>query len=176
MSKELFKRIQHCCATLRRCSCPFHKRSLPWLRHLGCARLGNPDLDVQNLNPDFPIENENGFDLREIRLQGGFQLRNQNPDFLRFPFVVRLGNPKKDLLNCSREQRTILCFWISRSIGKSGFRFWKSKSGFPNRTHLFSLFLKAFLLKRKKIATQGRTRTFRILISLPYHYIVPLRL
>ena len=26
-------------------------------------------------------------------------------------------------------------FRISRSIGKSGFRFWKSKSGFPNRTH-----------------------------------------
>ena len=26
-------------------------------------------------------------------------------------------------------------FRISRSIGKSGFRFWKSKSGFPNQTH-----------------------------------------
>ena len=23
---------------------------------LGCVRLGNPDLDFQNLNPDFPIE------------------------------------------------------------------------------------------------------------------------
>ena len=22
----------------------------------GCVRLGNPDLDFQNLNPDFPIE------------------------------------------------------------------------------------------------------------------------
>ena len=32
-------------------------------------------------------------------------------------------------------------FQISRSIGKSGFRFWKSKSGFPNRTH--PLFLKS---------------------------------
>ena len=25
---------------------------------LGCVRLGNPDLDVQNLNPGFPIERE----------------------------------------------------------------------------------------------------------------------
>ena len=24
--------------------------------NLGCVRLGNPDLDFQNLNPDFPIE------------------------------------------------------------------------------------------------------------------------
>ena len=23
---------------------------------IGCVRLGNPDLDFQNLNPDFPIE------------------------------------------------------------------------------------------------------------------------
>ena len=31
--------------------------------------------------------------------------------------------------------------------------------------------------KRRKITTQGRTRTFRILISLPYHYITtPTRL
>ena len=26
-------------------------------------------------------------------------------------------------------------FRISRWMGKSGFRFWKSKSGFPNQTH-----------------------------------------
>ena len=31
-------------------------------------------------------------------------------------------------------------FRISRSIGKSRFRFWKSKSGFPNRTHPKTLF------------------------------------
>ena len=24
--------------------------------NLGCVRLGNPDLDFENLNPDFPIE------------------------------------------------------------------------------------------------------------------------
>ena len=27
-------------------------------RNLGCVRLGNPDLDFQNLNLDFPIERE----------------------------------------------------------------------------------------------------------------------
>ena len=27
---------------------------------LGCVRLGNPDLDFENLNPDFPIEREKG--------------------------------------------------------------------------------------------------------------------
>ena len=49
--------------------------------YLGCVRLGNPDLDFQNLYPDFPIE-------REIRPHGGFQLRNPNPDFMDFLFTV----------------------------------------------------------------------------------------
>ena len=51
-------------------------------------------------NPDF------GFHLQEIRPHGRFQLRNPNPDFLDFVFTVRFGNPKKDLQNCSREQRS----------------------------------------------------------------------
>ena len=74
--------------------------------------MGNPDLVFQNLNPDFPIEREirNGFDLREICPQGGFQLRNPNPDrFMDLLFIVRLGNPKKDLQNCSREQWSSFC-------------------------------------------------------------------
>ena len=54
-------------------------------------------------------KSENGFHLREIRPQGGFQLRDPNPDFMDFLFTVRLGNPKKDLQNCSREQRCSLC-------------------------------------------------------------------
>ena len=29
-----------------------------------CVRLGNPDLDVQNLNPDFPIERTLGWDIK----------------------------------------------------------------------------------------------------------------
>ena len=63
---------------------------------------------------DFAIElsnakSENGFHLREIRSPGGFQLRNPNPDFMDFLFTVRLGSPKKDLQNCSREQRSSFC-------------------------------------------------------------------
>jgi len=55
------------------------------------------------------MKSEKGIHLQEIRPQGGFQLRNPNLDFMDFLFKVRLGNPKKDLLNCSRDQRTILC-------------------------------------------------------------------
>ena len=85
--------------------------TFPGLHVLGCVRLGNPDLDFQNLNPDFPIEGEirKRFHLREIRSQGGFQLRNPNPDFMDFLFTVRLGNPKKDLQNYSREQWSSFC-------------------------------------------------------------------
>ena len=54
-------------------------------------------------------KSENGFHLREIRTQGGFQLRNPNPDFLDFLFAFRFGNPKKDLQNCSREQWCSFC-------------------------------------------------------------------
>ena len=73
--------------------------------------IGKSDLVFQNLNPDFSIkrEIENGIHLREIRLQGGFQLRNPNPDFMDFLFTVRLGNPKKDLQNYSREQWSSFC-------------------------------------------------------------------
>ena len=47
-----------------------------------------------------------GFYLREIRPQGGFQFRNPNPDFMDLLLTVRLGNPKKDLQNCSRQERS----------------------------------------------------------------------
>ena len=39
-------------------------------------------------------KSENGFHLREIRPQGGLQLRNPNPHFNDFIFTVRLGDPK----------------------------------------------------------------------------------
>ena len=63
---------------------------------------------MNDLNPDFPIEREirKRFHLREIRSQGGFQLRNPNPDFMDFLFTVRLGNPYKGLQNCSSGQRS----------------------------------------------------------------------
>ena len=76
-----------------------------------CVRLGSPDLDFKNririLQSN--AKSENGFHLREIRPQGGFQLRNPNPDFMDFLFTVRLGNPKKDLQNYSREQWSSFC-------------------------------------------------------------------
>ena len=66
-----------------------------------------------NLKSGFRIlqsnaKSENGFYLREIRPQGGFQLRNPNPDLMDFRFTILLGNPKKGSQNCSREQRSFL--------------------------------------------------------------------
>ena len=52
-----------CCVRLRVTTCII----------IGCVRLGNPNLDF-----------ENGFHFWEIRPQGGFQLRNPNPDFMDF--------------------------------------------------------------------------------------------
>ena len=40
-------------------------------------------------------KSENRFHLREIRPQGGFKLRNPNPDFMDFLFTFRLGNQGK---------------------------------------------------------------------------------
>ena len=57
---------------------------------IGCVRLGNPDLDFQS-----NAKSENGFHIREIRSQGGFQLRNLNPDFLDFPFCRSIGKSEK---------------------------------------------------------------------------------
>ena len=73
-----------------------------------CLRLGNPDLDFKNRIRilQSSAKSENGFHLREIRIQGGFQLRNPNADFMDCLFTVRLGSLKKDLQNCSREQRS----------------------------------------------------------------------
>ena len=55
----------------------------------GYVRLGTQDLDFEISILDFSIE-------REYRSQGGFQLRNPNPDFMDFHFTVRLGNRKED--------------------------------------------------------------------------------
>ena len=55
----------------------------------GYVRLGTQDLDFEIPILDCSIE-------REYRSQGGFQLRNPNPDFLDFHFTVRLGNRKED--------------------------------------------------------------------------------
>ena len=40
-------------------------------------------------------KSEKGFHLREIRPQGGYQLRNPNPDFLDFPFSRSIEKSEK---------------------------------------------------------------------------------
>ena len=61
----------------------------------GCVRLGNPDLDFQNLNPDFPIE-------REIRKRispprnpssGWISIKKSKSGF--FPFYRSIGKSEK---------------------------------------------------------------------------------
>ena len=68
----------------------------------GYVGLGTQDLDFEIPMLDCSIE-------CEYRSQGGFQLRNPNPDFMDFHFTVRLGNPKEDLQNYSRKQRSSFC-------------------------------------------------------------------
>ena len=75
----------------------------------GCVRLGNPDLDFENLNPDFPIE-------REIRKRispprnpssGWISIKKSKSGFFGFHFYRSVGKiRKKDLQNYSREQRS----------------------------------------------------------------------
>ena len=65
--------------------------------------MGNPDLDFEIRILDFAIEREI---RREIRPQGRFQFRNPNPDFMDLLLTVRLENPKKDLQNCYRQERS----------------------------------------------------------------------
>ena len=59
----------------------------------GYVRLGTQDLDFEIPILDCSIE-------REYYSQGGFQLRNTNPDFMDFHFTVRLGNQKEDCSFC----------------------------------------------------------------------------
>ena len=65
--------------------------------YLGCVRLGNPDLDFQNLNPDFPIE-------REIRKRisaprnpssGWISIKKSKSGFFGFPFCRSIGKSEK---------------------------------------------------------------------------------
>ena len=72
---------------------------------LGLRSIGKSGFRILQSN----AKSENGFPLREIRPQDGFQLRNPNPDFMDFLFAVRLRNPKKDLQNCPSEQQCSFC-------------------------------------------------------------------
>ena len=99
------------------CHSPQTRLQLP--RSLGLRWIGKSVFRF-NLKPGFRIlqsnaKSENGFYLREIRPQGGFQLRNPNPDFMDFRFTILLGNPKKDSQNCSPEQRSFLLLTRARA-------------------------------------------------------------
>ena len=67
------------------------------LENPGCVRLGNPDLDFQTLNPDFPIE-------REIRKRispprnpssGWISIKKSKSGFRGFPFYRSIGKSEK---------------------------------------------------------------------------------
>ena len=67
-----------------------------WHDH-GCVRLGNPDLDFENLNPDFLIE-------REIRKRispprnpssGWISIKKSKSGFHGFPFYRSIGKSEK---------------------------------------------------------------------------------
>ena len=66
-----------------------------------CVRLGNPDLDFQNLNPDFPIE-------REIRKRispprnssaGWISIKKSKSGFHGFPFYRSIEKSETILVN-----------------------------------------------------------------------------
>ena len=60
---------------------------------------------------DFAIERE----IRKLILPprnpslGWISIKKSKSEFMDFLFTVRLRNPKKDLQNCSREQRCSFC-------------------------------------------------------------------
>ena len=71
------------------------------LENPGCVRLGNPDLDFQTLNPDFPIE-------REIRKRispprnpssGWISIKKSKSGFHGFPFYRSIGKSETILVN-----------------------------------------------------------------------------
>ena len=86
-----------------------------------------------------------------VLVNSGLSCANDSPLFTRTVWQIlfwisqsndKKGNPKNQdldfLIEIHPEDGFLggeIRFWISCSIGKSGFRFCKSKSGFPNRTH-----------------------------------------
>ena len=70
----------------------------------GCVRLGNPDLDFEIRNSKGEAPWGRGWNLST----GWIQIRISWISWL-LPFTVRLGNPKKNLQNYSRGQRSCFC-------------------------------------------------------------------
>ena len=99
--------------------------------------MGNPDLDFQNLCPDFPIEREIRKRISPSRIcpQGGFQLRNPNPDFmdsfLPFDWEIRKRICKTTLVNSGLLFAKYACACKTAVLKDS---FSNLFLGFPNRT------------------------------------------
>ena len=55
----------------------------------GCVRLGNPDLDFENLNPDFPIERKIRKQISPPRNPSSrwFQIKKSKSGFFGFTFL-----------------------------------------------------------------------------------------
>ena len=60
--------------------------------YFGCFWLGNSDLDFETHTRKLrsKAKSENGFNLREFRPHGGFQLRNPNPYVMDLLSTVQL--------------------------------------------------------------------------------------
>ena len=105
---------------------------------LGCVRLGNPKLDFQNINLDFPIE-------REIRKRispprnpssGWISIKKSKSGFFGFPFLsfdweIRKRICKTVLMNSGLLFTNYACA-CKTAVRKDSFA--KSFFGFPNRT------------------------------------------
>ena len=71
---------------------------------LGCVRLGNPDLDFENLNPDFPIERT----LRAHSLRHHKRTERKSPDITAVPSIKMFQN----FFN----QRIVKYSWLSLGL------------------------------------------------------------
>ena len=67
------------------------------MTYLGCVRLGNPDLDFQNLNPDFPIEREIWKRISPPRnpFSGWISIKKSKSGFHGFPSHRSIGKSEK---------------------------------------------------------------------------------
>ena len=63
----------------------------------GCVRLGNPDLDFQNLNPDFPIERGIRKRISPPRIPSSWwiSIKKSKSGFHGFPFYRSIGKSEK---------------------------------------------------------------------------------
>ena len=131
-------------------------RSTKYGKDEGCVRLGNQDLDFENLNPDFPIE-------CTLRSFGSCRIKGTDESLSRVDSSVPLMRHDPNDLRV-------------HSIGKSGFRFSKSKSGFPNRTHPNKIFFLFILDCHDFMPFFSSIPTFNLQASLTVLALFPKRL